>query len=212
MTIRVKLCGVTRLSDALRAVDLGVDAIGFNFVPSSPRYIAPEQARDIAAALPPFVTRVGVFADERHEVIMATAALAGLHCVQLHGDERPEACASLTLPWYKAHRVTPGFRVEDVAPFASSTFLLDGSAPGSLGGSGRTFDWRLARRASVYGRVILAGGLTPDNVSEAVTVANPYAIDVNSGVETEPGRKDATLLARFMRSAARAADTAGDFE
>ncbi|HKN46666.1 MAG TPA: phosphoribosylanthranilate isomerase, partial [Candidatus Polarisedimenticolia bacterium] len=113
MTVRVKLCGITRLEDALRAAEMGVDALGFNFVQGSPRRIAPEQARAIAAELPPFVVRVGIFADERPSVMEATAALVGLHFLQLHGKETPAACASLTIPWYKAHRVTPDFRPEE---------------------------------------------------------------------------------------------------
>ncbi len=205
MSLRVKLCGVTRLEDALLGVDLGVDAIGFNFVAASPRRVATELARDIAAALPPFVSRIGVFADERPAVMEANARLAGLHCLQLHGEETPESCVSLAMPWYKAHRVTPEFRPEDVARYHSGTFLLDGYAPAMLGGTGRSFDWSLARRAAAYGRVILAGGLTPDNVEEAIAVARPYAVDVNSGVESAPGVKDAARLTEFMRRARRAA-------
>ena len=204
MRVRVKLCGVTRLQDALRAAEMGCDAIGFNFVASSPRYIPPWRAREIAAALPPYVSRVGVFADERPEAIEATAAIAGITCVQLHGDEPPDACQALRIPWYKAHRVTPAFRPEDVARYPAPGFLLDGHDPGTLGGSGRTFDWRLARRASAYGMVILAGGLTADNVASAIVEGRPFAVDVNSGVESAPGIKDPALLALFMRRVAAA--------
>ena len=199
MSLRVKLCGVSRLEDALLAVDLGVDAIGFNFVAASPRRVTPELARDIAAALPPFVSRIGVFADERAAVMEANARMAGLHCLQLHGAESPESCARLAVPWYKAHRVTPEFRPEDVARYHAGTFLLDGHAPGMLGGTGKTFDWSLARRAAAYGRVILAGGLTPENVEEAIESGRPYALDVNSGVESAPGVKDPDRLEEFMR-------------
>ncbi len=205
MSVRVKVCGIARLEDALLAAGLGVDAIGFNFVAGSPRRVAPELAHDIGAALPPFLTRVGVFADERPEVMEATARRAGVHCLQLHGDETPEICAGLLMPWYKAHRVTEAFRLEEVTRYGSGTFLLDGHAPGMLGGTGRRLDWSVARRASAHGRVILAGGLTPDNVASAIDAARPYAVDVNSGVETAPGRKDAALLGEFVRRVAEAA-------
>jgi len=205
VTVRVKLCGVTRLEDALLAADLGLDAVGFNFVAGSPRRIAPERARAIGEALPPFLIRVGVFAGEPTEAVQATALLAGIQCAQLHGDESPEVCARLTIPWYKAHRVTPEFRLEDVARWPARTFLLDGHAPGVLGGSGRPFDWSVARRAAAYGRVILAGGLQPDTVAHAIAIARPYAVDVNSGVESAPGRKEPRLLAEFMRRVRQAA-------
>jgi phosphoribosylanthranilate isomerase len=208
LSVRVKVCGVTRLEDALAAVDLGVDAIGFNFVEGSPRRVAPELARDIAGSLPPFVARIGVFADERPPVMEATARMAGLHCLQLHGEEAPELCSTLAMPWYKAHRVAPGFRPEDVTRYASSTFLLDAHVPGRRGGTGRSFDWSVAARAGAYGRVILAGGLTPENVGRAIRTARPYAVDVSSGVESAPGLKDIGRLRSFVRSARRAAKEA----
>ena len=205
MIVRVKLCGVTRRRDAVRAAELGVDAVGFNFVRSSPRHVTPERARDIGAMLPPFVTRVGVFADEPPEAMLATAAVARVHCLQLHGDETPETCASLTLSWFKAHPVTPWFLPEEVARYGSSTFLLDGYAPGARGGTGRGFDWGVARRAAAYGRVIVAGGLTPESVEEVIEVARPYGVDVNSGVELSPGQKDPVRLSLFMRRVSEAA-------
>ncbi len=204
MSLRLKLCGVTRLEDALVAADLGFDAVGFNFVEGSPRRLSAEQARTIGAALPPFVIRVGVFADERPAVMEATARLAGLHCLQLHGEEAPEICAALALPWYKAHRVRPDFLLEEVARYHAGTFLLDGHDSGMRGGTGRTFDWSVARRAAAYGRVIVAGGLTPENVGEAIASARPYAVDVSSGVESSPGRKDPGRLRAFVGQARRA--------
>jgi phosphoribosylanthranilate isomerase len=199
MRVRVKLCGVTRLEDALRAADLGVDAVGFNFVADSPRRVSPERAREIGAALPAFVTRVGVFADARPPSMEAAARTAGVHWLQLHGDESPETCATLALPWYKAHRVGPAFRPEDVARYGTRTFLLDACVPGLRGGTGRAFDWSVARRAAAYGTVILAGGLGPENVAEAIAEARPYAVDVNSGIESSPGIKDARRLQIFLR-------------
>lgn len=209
MSVRVKVCGITRLEDALLAAAVGVDAIGFNFVEGSPRRVAPELARDMGAALPPFLTRVGVFADERPEIMEEAARIAGIDCLQLHGDETPEICAALSIPWYKAHRVTPGFHPEEVARYGSGTFLLDGHARGLRGGTGRAFDWSVARRAGVYGRVILAGGLTPRNVVGAIAAARPYAVDVSSGIESAPGRKDATLMRRFVLRAKAAAGAPG---
>ncbi len=205
MIVRVKLCGITRLEDALLGLELGVDAFGFNFVEGSPRYVAPELARDISAALPPLAVRVGVFADELPRVMEATALLAGLNCLQLHGDEPPEVCHAIAVPWYKAHRVGPQFRPESVQHYRCNAALLDASVPGRKGGTGATFDWTTARLVSAYRRVIVAGGLTPENVGEAIAVARPYGVDVNSGVETSPGRKDRRLLSEFVARVRQAA-------
>ncbi|HEU4400848.1 MAG TPA: phosphoribosylanthranilate isomerase [Candidatus Polarisedimenticolia bacterium] len=208
--VRVKVCGITRLEDALLAIGLGVDALGFNFVPGSPRRVSPEQARAISSALPPFVTKVGVFADELPRVMEATVLLAGLNCLQLHGEEPPEACAEIALPWFKAHRVGPDFQARTVTRYHSTTFLLDSRVEGMKGGTGRPFDWTVAREASAYGRAIIAGGLTPDNVERAIAVARPYAVDVNSGIESAPGQKERRLLREFMRRVRRA--SAGEEE
>jgi phosphoribosylanthranilate isomerase len=205
VSVRIKICGVTRAEDALLAAALGVDAVGFNFAPESPRRVDAAAARALAAALPPFLTRVGVFVDADPDVMRATAREAGLHVLQLHGDETPEIGAALGVPWYKAHRVGPDFRPESVTRWGGGTFLLDAAAPDRRGGTGRVFDWEIARRAAAHGRVILAGGLTPDNVAEAIRTARPYAVDVSSGVESAPGRKDAALLRAFVANA-RAAE------
>jgi phosphoribosylanthranilate isomerase len=206
MIVRVKLCGLTRVADVVMALELGVDALGFNFVGGSPRQVTVDQARDLCAAVPPFTSRVGVFADQPPRVMEATAHAVGLTCLQLHGDEPPEICGEIALPWYKAHRVGGDFEPESVTRYRSSTCLLDASVEGTLGGTGRTFDWTLARLTSAHARVIVAGGLTPLNVADAVAAARPYAVDVNSGVESSPGRKDRRLLTEFMdrvREAAR---------
>ncbi len=198
MTVRIKICGITRLEDALLALELGADALGFVFAEGSPRRLTPEQGRGITAELPPLCARIGVFADEAPRAMEAAALVAGLTCLQLHGDETPETCRALTLPWYKAHRVGDGFDLERLRRFGGPAFLLDAAAPGVRGGSGRTFDWSIARQAAAYGRVILAGGLTPDNVEDAITAARPYAVDVSSGVESAPGRKDRRRLQLFI--------------
>ena len=209
MIVRVKLCGLTRLEDVLLGLELGVDALGFNFVEDSPRRITPAQARDLCAAVPPFTSRVGVFADQLPRVMEATALLAGLTCLQLHGDEPPESCRAIALPWYKAHRVGEDFVPESVSRYRSSTCLLDAYHPERKGGTGTSFDWNVARLTSAYARVIVAGGLTPSNVAEAVATARPYGVDVNSGVESAPGKKDRRLLSEFMR---RVREVARDLE
>jgi phosphoribosylanthranilate isomerase len=210
MIVRVKICGITRLEDALLGVDLGADALGFNFVEGSPRRLDADAAAAIAAALPPYPIRVGVFADQPPETVEGVARRAGMHCLQLHGDESPESCARLALPWYKAHVVSPGFRPEDVRRYRAAAFLLDGYAPGQRGGTGRAFDWSVARRAASYGRLILAGGLTPESVARAIAAARPFAVDVNSGVESAPGIKDRRLLEGFMRKVREASLSLGD--
>lgn len=199
---RVKICGITRLEDALAAVRLGADALGFNFWPGSKRYLAPAAARDIIRALPPLVTTVGVFVDPGRDEALAAAAVSGVQVLQLHGDEPPEACARLGLP------VLKGLRVRDEASLAAldryagavAGFLLDADSAG-YGGSGRTFDWALAARAAARHPIVLAGGLTPANVAEAVRAVRPWAVDVASGVESAPGLKDLELVSRFVRAA-----------
>lgn len=198
--IPIKVCGITRVEDALIAADAGVTAVGFNFVRHGPRAISAAQAAEIGAALPGFIMRIGIFANEPVSSLVATAREARLHCLQFHGEESPDQCAASPLPWFKAHRVAPGFRLETLRRYASSTFLLDASAEGALGGTGHTFDWDIAARAGAHGRVVLAGGLRPDNIAEALRVAHPYAVDVNSGIEVSPGVKSAELLKRFVEA------------
>jgi phosphoribosylanthranilate isomerase len=198
MRVRVKVCGITRLQDALAAVELGADAIGFNFVAGSPRRISADRARDIGAALPPFISRVGIFANARLPSMDAEARLAGVDWLQLHGDESPETCAAVTLRWYKALRVTPDFTPEDVARYGSGAVLLDAYQPDRQGGTGQTFDWNVARRAAAYTRVNVAGGRDENNVEAAIRTARPFGVDVNSGVERSPGVKDRDRLAGFM--------------
>jgi phosphoribosylanthranilate isomerase len=205
VSLRIKVCGITRLQDALAAVEAGVDAVGFNFAPASPRRLDPEAARAIAAALPPYVVRVGVFVDAVPVLLEEILRHAGLHVAQLHGDEEPGTCRALRVPWYKAHRVGAGFDPEGIGRYGTGAFLLDTAVEGAAGGTGRTFDWKVARRAAVLGPVILAGGLAPENVAAAVEAARPWAVDVNSGVESAPGVKDAARLAEFVRRARAAA-------
>ena len=198
---RVKVCGITNLEDAIAALDAGVDLLGFNFYARSPRYVAPAEARRIAERLPAGVTGVGVFVNESGpEEVERIAREAGLGAAQLHGDETPEFCRRLRgLTTIKALRVREGFAADACALYPTDAVLLDAYAAGAFGGTGHTFDWRLARLARErVARLYLAGGLTPENVAEAVGAVRPYAVDVCSGVETSPGRKSFSLMRRFV--------------
>ena len=197
MPTRVKICGITTWDDARICVDLGASALGFNFYPSSPRAISPADAWNIIRRLPPFVEAVGVFVNWPPLVVDALARALRLGSVQLHGEESPKEVAELARSQrvIKAVQVGRGFRVAALSRYRRADgLLLDGFARGLHGGTGRTLDWNLARSARRYGRIILAGGLTPDNIAEAIRVARPYAVDVASGVEARPGRKDPARL------------------
>jgi len=203
--VRVKVCGITNLEDALVAASAGADALGFNFWPESPRYLAPARAADIIAHLPPFVMPVGVFVNEPPGRLLRTVARARLRGVQLHGDEPPEAASAFAqdgVAVLKAFRVGRGFRPAQLRDYpAASAFLLDAQVKGKRGGTGKSFDWRLARQAGRYGRVLLAGGLTPENVADAVRQAQPFGVDVCTSVEHKPGVKDHARLREFIARA-----------
>jgi phosphoribosylanthranilate isomerase len=201
--IRVKICGITRLKDALLAVRLGADALGFNFWPRSKRFIDPDQARSIVEELPPLVSAVGVFVNQPPTEVLATAARSGVGTVQLHGDEPYEDCNGYPIPAIKALRVSGPESLAEMHRYRVKAFLLDAPSSG-YGGSGESFDWALAQSAARRATIILAGGLTPDTVAEAIRAVHPYAVDVASGVETSPGVKDAEKLARFIARAKEA--------
>ena len=201
MPTRIKICGITRLEDAELALEMGAAALGFNFYPRSPRYIAPARAGEIIRQLPPFATAVGVFADETDlNHVVDVASEAAVNVVQLHNPGLPEpAVAALgryPLIWTVA--VKNGFTPENLKGLKATAFLLDASHATLRGGTGRTFDWSLARGARKYGCVILAGGLTHENVAEAVRTVRPSAVDVASGVESSPGKKDVRRLQAFF--------------
>jgi phosphoribosylanthranilate isomerase len=206
MPMRIKICGLTRLEDAQRAVDLGAAALGFNFYPPSPRYIEPEPARAIIRRLPPFVTAVGVFANETDAGhVISLAREAGATAVQVHGPRFPalhELLSVFTL--VVAVAVREGFKPEELGKIEPSAYLLDAFDPDRLGGTGKTFDWNAAREAKQYGPIILAGGLTPENVAQAVREVRPFAVDVASGVESAPGIKDPAKLRAFFAAVAQA--------
>jgi phosphoribosylanthranilate isomerase len=188
--MKVKICGITNLEDAHAAVNVGADALGFIFTQLSPRYVTPAAAREIIQTLPPFITSVGVVVNKRREEVQDIVAISGVRCLQFHGDENALDLVGYAVPVYKAFRVRAGFDVNVLERFPSRTFLLDSFSEGMNGGTGKTFDWRIAVDAKRFGRVILSGGLTPQNVCEAVRAVQPYAIDVSSGVESAPGKKD----------------------
>jgi len=181
----VKICGITRLEDALAAADAGASAIGFVFWPNSPRFIDPYRARAIVRRLPPFVTPVGLFVDQPHEFIAGVSSLVRLGAVQLHGDETPAFASAIGLPVIKALPVE-GARDWPVG----ATLLLDAHDPARRGATGRTIDWHAAATVAAERRVLLAGGLTPENVADAIARVRPFGIDVSSGVERAPGVKD----------------------
>ncbi len=199
---RVKICGITNVQDALLAIEAGADALGFIFVEGTPRYVQPAHVEGIIRRLPPFVVTVGVFANQPLPEVERLAKALQLSVVQLHGDEDPGECRRLTLRFIKAVRMKDPSSLEIFPRYPEATaFLLDSFAEGRLGGTGHPFPWELAERAKAYGPIILSGGLTPQNVEEAVTKVRPYGVDVSSGVEASPGRKDPEKLREFIRRA-----------
>jgi phosphoribosylanthranilate isomerase len=199
--VKVKICGITNIDDALHAAACGADALGFVFFDKSPRCVSPERARGIIAELPPFVTAVGLFVNEQPQRIREIADFCAVDVLQLHGDEAPKDCL---LP---PHRVVKALRVKDegsltsLGHYAVSALLLDAWVAGAYGGTGHVFNWELAARAAKRHRIILAGGLTPENVAEAVRTVRPYGVDVSSGVEASPGRKDPKKVEAFIHNA-----------
>jgi len=199
--VKVKICGITSLEDARMAVDAGADALGFVFYDKSPRNINPLEAAQIIAKLPPFIQTVGLFVNEEIEKINWTADYCGLDLVQLHGDETPEECLEVNRRVIKAFRMQSIVSIEPLKKYQVSGYLLDAWSPDAYGGTGKTFNWEMAAAASQYGRIILAGGLCPENVAEAIREVRPYAVDVSSGVESEPGKKDRNKVQEFIKFA-----------
>jgi phosphoribosylanthranilate isomerase len=201
--VLIKICGITRLEDAEAGVEQGAHALGFVFWPNSPRFIDPYRARAIVSALPSFVTTVGVFVNQRSEYVNGVAALVGLAAVQLHGDESPSYAAAMTRPVIKAIRSGAAGQVDAVAAWPLRvTLLLDVDDPVRRGGTGSTIDWASASTVASARRVVLAGGLTPENVGEAIARVKPFGIDVSSGVESSPGIKDRGRLEALFEAVA----------
>jgi len=203
--VKVKICGIRSREEATAALEAGADALGINFWPPSPRYIAPAAAQEWISELSPVVSLVGVFVNEEASRIKDIASELGLDAVQLHGDESPAFCASLgAIKTIKAIRVGQDFDLGLIKSYPVSMVLLDSDIKGSYGGTGQRFDWRIAIEAKQLAPIILAGGLTGENVWDAITHVRPAAIDVCSGIEAEPGRKDFNKLRRFMSIVAQA--------
>lgn len=205
--VLVKVCGITNLRDALGAIDAGASWLGFNFYRESPRFIAPSEAKRIIEELPRTIDSIGVFVNEdAPQTVMKIAGEAGITAVQLHGDESPAFCQALkNLFVIKALRTGGDFRPEQAARYETDAILLDAFTGGAArGGTGRTCDWPLARRTrDLVPRLFLAGGLTVENVAEAIAAVRPYAVDVCSGVESAPGCKDKERMRRFVETARR---------
>lgn len=208
MRTRIKICGITRPADALAAAAAGVDAIGLVFYAPSPRYIDPAQAADIVACLPPFITTVGLFVDAPTTEIQQIIHTVGLDLVQLHGQESAAACAAVGHPWIRAIRMQPGLDlIHNAREFAAArALLLDAYRPGVPGGTGTAFDWSRIPAESAD-KIILAGGLAPDNVAQAVRQVRPYAVDVSGGVESAPGIKDPAKIIDFVAQVRRGEPT-----
>lgn len=200
--VKVKICGITTVRDALASVEAGADALGLVFYSKSRRYVECERAAEIVSAVGPFVTTVGLFVNETLETVERLYRETGIHVVQLHGDEEADYCNQLTMPYIKAIRMAPGLdplvAVRDFP--GAAAFIFDAWQTDRYGGTGQCFDW--GRLSTPTDRIsILAGGLTPDNVGEAVAIAAPYAVDVSGGVEKSAGCKDKLLINRFIKAA-----------
>jgi len=202
--VKIKICGITDIEDAMAAVEYGADTLGFNFYKKRPRYMDPHKAAEIIAQLPPFIVPVAVFVNEREERIREILQSACIHGVQFHGDETPEFCQRFGNHVIKAFQVKDKESIKHMAHYRVSAYLLDSYREGVRGGTGETFDWHLAVVAKTFGRIILAGGLNPDNVAEAVKLVQPYGVDVAGGVEREKGIKDHGKIKKFITEVRRA--------
>lgn len=198
--VKVKICGITNIEDALAAVKLGADALGFVFYKGSPRYITPDEAEKIIMSLPPFITTVGVFVNESTDELQRIIRHTDINIVQFHGHEPPESCI-INKRVIKAVRVKELRDLEPLKHYHVSAFLLDTYTPDLLGGTGQMFNWDIALEAKQFGRIILAGGLDPDNIEKAVRWVQPYAVDVSSGIEEEKGKKDHIKMGLFIARA-----------
>lgn len=197
--VKVKICGITCLEDALTAVESGADALGFVFYSASPRHVFPEQAAEIINNLPPFIQTIGLFVNENLDTVNTIADQCGLDVIQLHGEESPEYCSSVRRRVIKAFRVKDVTILDALMRYHVSGYLLDAWSPAAHGGTGETFNWEIAAEASRRGyRIVLAGGLTPENVADSIRHVQPYGVDVSSGVEVSPGRKDADKIKKFI--------------
>ncbi|TET16971.1 MAG: phosphoribosylanthranilate isomerase [Dehalococcoidia bacterium] len=198
--VKVKICGITNLDDALAAIECGADALGFVFAPS-PRQVTTEVVRDIVSKLPPFICKVGVFVNSELALVQETVSLCSLGLAQLHGDEDADYCTALfpkAIKVFTADSLPSG---QELTGYRVAAYMLDKNKRVALSDVEQNRLWQLARRIGDYGPVILAGGLTPETVGQAIEVAHPYAVDVSSGIEAEPGKKDYDKLRAFIEAA-----------
>ena len=198
--VKVKICGMTQLKDAVLAVEQGADAVGFIFYKKSPRSVNMKEVREIISKLPPSVDTVGVFVNESADQVNKVAEYCGLDLVQLHGEESPSYCRKIKRRGIKAVRVKDIQSIQQLEKYSVSGFLLDTYTENLDGGTGKVFDWNLAHPAKKMGPVILAGGLTPRNIRQAISQARPYGVDVCSGVEKSPGIKDPEKVRAFLNN------------
>jgi phosphoribosylanthranilate isomerase len=202
MSVKVKICGITNAPDALAAAEAGADALGFMFYDESPRHISIPQAAEVIRQLSPFIIKAGVFVDASEDLVMRAIGDCGLNLLQFHGNETPEYCTQFGLMSMKAFRIRDAQSLESLANYPTDAWLLDAFVADKLGGTGERFSWDLAIEAKKAGRpIFLAGGLTPSNVAEAVAKVQPYGVDVSSGVEAEPGKKDHAKVREFIKAA-----------
>lgn len=194
------MCGITNTEDALSAVEMGADALGFIFYSGSKRYIDPAKASEIVSALPPFVSAVGVFVNQGIDEIKEAARISGIDTLQLHGDESPEFCAGLDYKVIKAIRVKDAVNTEEVELYPVRAILFDKHSDELYGGTGRSFDWGVLRDIEISKKIVISGGLTPENVSGAIEMIKPYAVDVSTGVEDSPGRKNRIKMKKFIEA------------
>jgi len=210
MSVVVKICGITNAADGIAAAEAGADVLGFVFYEASPRFITIEAAAEIIRQLPPFIVKTGVFVGAPSELVVRAIAQCGLNLLQFHGTEAPEYCTQFGLMSMKAFRIRDEASLARLKEYPTEAWLLDSYAPDWVGGTGEKFNWDLARQANALGKpIFLAGGLTPLNVAEAIERVRPYGVDVSSGVEAAPGKKDHEKLQAFIGAAKRAGQFQG---
>jgi phosphoribosylanthranilate isomerase len=202
MSVKVKICGITSTADALAAVEAGADMLGLNFCEASPRYVSSRTAAEIARQVPPFVLKVGVFVNADEGLVTRAIGDCGLNLLQFHGDEAPEFCTQFGLMCIKAFRIRDAESLKSLPEYQTDAWLLDSYVPDKAGGTGEKFNWDLAVEAKKFGKpIFLAGGLTPENVAGAIQQVQPFGVDVSSGVESSPGKKDPVKVKAFITAA-----------
>jgi phosphoribosylanthranilate isomerase len=202
MSTKVKICGITNPADAQVAVEAGADAIGFIFYEKSPRFVTFQKAAEISKQIQPYIMRVGVFVNPQEDMVLRAIGECGLTMLQFHGDESPEFCTQFGLMNMKAFRVHGQETLAQIPKYNTDAYLLDAYSSTTLGGTGEKFNWDLAVEAQKFGKpIFLAGGLTPDNVADAIHKVHPFGVDVSSGVESAPGKKDHAKVKAFIAAA-----------